>query len=178
MEVIGTDISDLYLLEPRVHADNRGFFMESFNEKTLKNAGISFNVCQVNHSLSRSIHTLRGLHFQTEPKAQTKLVRVLIGRIIDVAVDLRKNSSTFTKWFATELSSENKRQLLIPKGFAHGFLTLEENTQVEYLVDEHYCAESDCGIIWNDPDIAIDWPTQTPILSEKDLKLKTLKEFG
>lgn len=168
MNIIKTKIPEVVILEPKVFGDNRGFFMESYNKETFKSIGMDMNFKQDNHSLSQPAGTLRGLHFQTNPKAQSKLVRVTNGAIYDVAVDIRKGSPTYGEWIGAILTADNKRQLLVPKGFAHGFCTLVENTEVQYKVDEYYSPENDSGIYWNDPDIDIDWPFKEPVLSEKD----------
>ncbi|MFC7679250.1 dTDP-4-dehydrorhamnose 3,5-epimerase [Paenibacillus sp. GCM10028914] len=164
------------LIEPVVHGDNRGFFMESYNEDLFKQNGINHNFIQDNHSLSAEPGVLRGLHYQLNPKAQTKLIRVLTGAIYDVIVDVRKSSPTFGQWIGVILSEHNHRQLLVPKGFAHGFCTLVPNTQVLYKVDEYYSPEHDRGILWNDPSLAIDWPTSSPILSDKDQRHPLLQD--
>jgi len=163
-------------IEPVVHGDHRGFFMESYNEDAFNSLGVMNKFVQDNHSLSIEPGVLRGLHYQLNPKAQTKLVRVLSGAIYDVIVDLRWESPTFGQWEAVVLTEYNKHQLLVPKGFAHGFCTLVPNTQVLYKVDEYYSPEHDRGILWNDPDLNIDWPTSHPILSDKDKLHPTLKE--
>lgn len=168
MKVIKTKFNEAVLLEPKVYGDHRGFFTESYNKKVFKEIGLDYNFIQDNHSLSTETGTLRGIHYQMNPKAQTKLVRVLAGAIYDVIVDLRKGSPTYGEWEGFILSEDNKRQLLVPKGFAHGFCTLVANTQVFYKVDEYYSPEHDSGIIWNDEDLAINWPTDKPILSQKD----------
>ena len=140
-------------------------------------AGIEVKFVQDNQSFSASKGTLRGLHYQLNPKAQTKLVRCTKGSIFDVAVDIRKGSPTYGKWFGIELSAENKKQLLVPKGFAHAFMTLTDDVEVQYKVDEIYSPENDRGIIWNDPAIGIEWPIDiTPILSEKDEKAPLLRD--
>ncbi|NHC43335.1 dTDP-4-dehydrorhamnose 3,5-epimerase [Bacillus sp. MM2020_1] len=175
MKVNKTLFDEVKIITPTIFSDDRGFFMETFNFVQLKNCGIENNFIQDNHSLSVEKGTIRGLHFQTHPKAQTKIVRVICGSIFDVVVDIRGGSSTFGKWYGIELSAENKKQLLIPKGFAHGFCTLENNTEVVYKVDEYYMPEFDRGIIWNDEGINIDWPTYNPILSEKDKNQPKLK---
>jgi dTDP-4-dehydrorhamnose 3,5-epimerase len=170
MKVLETKIPGVILLEPKVFGDYRGFFVESYNKQTFDNLGLKYNFIQDNHSLSAQPGTLRGLHYQLGPKAQTKLVRVTQGSIYDVVVDMRKNSPTYGKWEGFILSSENKRQLLVPKGFAHGFCTIASNTEVQYKVDEYYSPDYDRGVIWNDPHLLIDWPTSNPLLSEKDTK--------
>jgi len=171
-----TKLSGVYILEPKVFGDHRGFFMESYNQQTFADLGLDYSFIQDNHSLSKEIGVLRGLHYQLEPKAQTKLIRVIRGAIYDVVVDIRRNSSTFGQWVGVELSAENKRQLLVPKGFAHGFCTIEPNTEVVYKVDEIYSPAHDRGILWNDPALGIDWPVSKPILSEKDEKHPCLKD--
>lgn len=176
MRVLETKLDGVYLFEPRVFHDGRGFFMESYNERVMEELGFRFRFVQDNHSLSVAAGTIRGLHYQEEPMAQTKLVRVIRGAIYDVAVDLRKDSPTFGNWVGVILSAENYRQILIPKGFAHGFCTLVGNTEVLYKVDQFYSPEHDKGIRWNDPEIGIDWPVSDPILSEKDMKHPFLRE--
>ncbi|WP_248928722.1 dTDP-4-dehydrorhamnose 3,5-epimerase [Paenibacillus hamazuiensis] len=177
MNIIETSLPGVLIIEPKVHQDNRGFFMESYSQKEFDKNKLNYNFVQDNHSLSVELGVLRGLHYQLNPKAQTKLVRCISGSIYDVVVDIRKNSATFGCWFGIELSAINKRQLLVPKGFAHGFCTLEKNTEVVYKVDEYYDPQMDRGIYWNDPDIGISWPLNyPPILSEKDSKLPRLME--
>jgi dTDP-4-dehydrorhamnose 3,5-epimerase len=176
MKVIKHIFDKVLLLEPDVFEDHRGFFMESYSEEKMRNLGIENKFFQDNHSLSRDAGTLRGLHYQLNPKAQTKLVRVTNGAIYDVIVDIRKNSPTFGKWEGFILTSENKRQLLVPKGFAHGFCTLVKDTEVQYKVDEYYSPENDRGIKWDDKTINIEWPTSHPILSEKDKHHLSLQE--
>lgn len=176
MKLETTNITDLVVITPKVHADHRGFFLESYSEQAFAKLGLRTTFVQDNHSLSVAKNTLRGLHFQLAPFAQSKLVRVVRGAIFDVAVDLRKDSPTFKKWFGVELSAENFKMLFIPKGFAHGFCTIAENTEVMYKVDAPYSRDHDTGVAWNDPEIKIAWPTDRPILSEKDAQLKTLSE--
>lgn len=176
-----TPIQDLYIIEPKVFGDERGFFFESYNKKEFEEAGFRFDFIQDNHSRSRK-GVLRGLHFQTK-NVQTKLVRVIKGSVYDVAVDLRADSPNYRHYFGTILSEENKLMMLIPKGFAHGFLTLTERAELTYKVDDIYEKEADSGIIWDDPDIKIKWPFTeygivTPILSEKDSKLTTVADFS
>lgn len=177
MHVIETSISGLYVIEPRVFEDSRGYFFESFNQQNLEEAGIDYQFVQDNQSKS-GFGVLRGLHYQLAPKAQTKLVRVLEGNIYDVAVDVRKGSPTYGQWYGMELSAENKKQLLIPKGFAHGFSVLSETATVFYKCDEFYAPEYDAGIIYNDPELNIDWkiPVEKVLLSEKDGKLPLFKD--
>lgn len=169
-------LKDSFLIEPMVHGDHRGFFMESYNQEKMKEQGFNIVFTQDNHSLSQEAGVIRGLHYQLNPKSQTKLVRVTSGAIYDVVVDIRKNSETFGQWIGIILSAYNKRQLLIPKGFAHGFCTLIPNTEVQYKVDEYYSPDHDRGILWNDPSLNIDWPVSNPILSDKDLNHPLLKE--
>jgi dTDP-4-dehydrorhamnose 3,5-epimerase len=169
MNLIATEIPDLWILEPKVFYDERGFFSESYNQKTLESLGINYQFIQDNHSAS-TYGVLRGLHYQKAPYAQTKLVRVVKGAVIDVAVDLRKGSPTFLKSFAIELSEENKKQLLIPQGFAHGFVVITPKAEFLYKCDNYYNKESEGGIIFNDPSLNIDWgiPESDIILSDKD----------
>lgn len=176
MKTIPTAIKDVLILEPNVFSDHRGYFMESYNKKIVEDLGLTTDFIQDNQSLSISAGTLRGLHFQLNPKAQAKIVRCVSGAIYDVAVDIRANSPTHGKWVGVILSEYNNRQLVVPKGFAHGFCTLVPNTIVAYKVDEYYCPECDGGIHWNDPDLGIDWPTTKPILSEKDMEHPMLAE--
>lgn len=173
IELQKTPIDDLVIVTPRTFKDNRGYFFESFNQTHFDNAmGHSIAFCQDNQSCSKR-GVLRGLHYQIAPKAQAKLVRVLDGVIWDIAVDLRKSSKTFGQWFGLELSSENKKQLLVPKGFAHGFVALSETASVLYKVDEPYSKEHERGIHYDDPVLAIAWPLKDIILSEKDTALPT-----
>lgn len=169
MNIVDTGFDNLFILEPKVLGDERGYFMESFSRRTLLAAGIDLNFTQDNQSSSRK-GVLRGLHFQNAPYAQTKLVRVLSGNILDVVVDLRKEKSTFGRYFSVELSTANKKQLLVPKGFAHGFVVLSDRAEVFYKCDEYYNPQADGGILYNDPAIGIDWRFRPEelILSEKD----------
>lgn len=168
----------LKVLIPRRFADERGWFSESWNRAKLEAAGISIDFCQDNHSLSRPTGTLRGMHFQTPPFAQIKLVRCLRGRIFDAVVDVRRASPTFGQWAGLELSAENGKQLLIPAGFAHGFVTLEPDCEIAYKVDAPYSAECDGGFAWNDPAVGIEWPIgAAPLLSDKDKALPPLTEL-
>ncbi|MBY0163299.1 dTDP-4-dehydrorhamnose 3,5-epimerase [Paenibacillus lautus] len=176
MNIIRLSLKDALVIEPKVHGDIRGFFMESYNDSLFKQQGITYNFIQDNQSLSAEAGVMRGLHYQLNPKAQTKLIRVLTGAIYDVIVDIRKSSPTFGQWVGVILSEHNKRQLLVPKGFAHGFCTLVPNTQVLYKVDEYYSPENDRGILWNDPALGIDWPTSNPTLSDKDQRHPLLKD--
>lgn len=168
MKLIKTIFDQAFLLEPKIYNDQRGYFFESYNQKIFAELGLVYNFIQDNQSFSTEAGTLRGLHYQLYPMTQTKLVRVLNGAIYDVIVDIRKGSPTFGKWQGFILSSENKRQLLVPQGFAHGFCTIVPNTVVLYKVDNFYSPEHDRGIRWDDPGLSIDWPTSQPILSDKD----------
>jgi len=176
MKINKTLIEDLLIIEPQLFKDDRGFFYESYNKNNLDKV---VNVVFVQDNESKSNKgVIRGLHFQTPPYAQTKLIRCISGSILDVAVDLRKNSKTYGKSFSVELSSENNKQLFVPKGFAHGFQVISDEAIVNYKVDNFYNPKSDSGIIWNDKDLSIDWSLDLkPILSEKDLKLISFKEL-
>ena len=175
MKLIETGIKDLYIIEPEVFGDNRGYFMESYNKNTFLKLGLDYDFVQDNQSKSKK-GVLRGLHFQKK-YPQAKLVRVIEGEVFDVAVDLRKNSPTFGKWFGVLLSDENKRMFMIPRGFAHGFVVLSESATFTYKCDEFYHPEDEGGINWNDKEIDIKWPIDfEPILSEKDKRHPCLKE--
>ncbi len=176
MKVTETKLKGVYLIEPQVFGDERGWFMESWSKQKFEGAGISVEFVQDNHSFSADKGTLRGLHYQIEPMAQAKLLRCTSGAIFDVAVDIRKGSPNYKKWVGVELSAENKRQLFIPRGFAHGFLTLTDNVEVQYKADNFYAPHYDGNIRWDDPDIDIDWPFDPTILSEKDMNAPLLKE--
>jgi len=175
MNIISTSIPDVLLLESKVFQDSRGFFLESYNQKTFtEKLRITVNFVQDNHSKSE-YNVLRGLHYQLI-QPQGKLVRAVVGAIFDVAVDIRKNYPTFGQWVGYELSAENKRQLWIPAGFAHAFLVLSETAEVLYKATDYYAPGGDRSILWNDPDLAIDWPLKTPpILSDKDSNGQTFK---
>ena len=174
MKINKTFIEDLLIIEPQLFKDDRGFFYESYNKNNL-----DINIVFVQDNESKSYKgVIRGLHFQAPPFEQTKLVRCVSGNILDVAVDLRTNSKTYGKSFSIELSSENNKQLFVPKGFAHGFQVLSETAIVNYKVDNFYNPKSDSGIIWNDKDLSIDWNLDLkPILSDKDLKLDLFKNL-
>jgi dTDP-4-dehydrorhamnose 3,5-epimerase len=177
MIIENTFIEGLKIITPAVFGDNRGWFFESYSEVKLRENGINITFVQDNHSFSEKKGTLRGLHFQNEPMAQTKLVRCTRGALLDVAVDLRPDSPTYKQWFSVELSAENKKQLLIPKGFAHGFLTLTDDVEIQYKTDEFYSKEHDCSIRYDDPEIGIDWGfSGDVILSEKDVNAPFLKD--
>lgn len=168
-------IDGLVLIEPRVFHDERGFFMESFKESDFKKNGIDRAFVQDNHSLSRK-GVIRGLHYQLNPKAQGKLVRVLKGSVWDIAVDIRKNSPFFKKWLGLELSENNNKILYIPEGFAHGFATLTDDVHLVYKCTTEYEKNLDTGIRWDDPDLAVEWPLKNPVVSEKDRLLPFLRE--
>jgi dTDP-4-dehydrorhamnose 3,5-epimerase len=176
MEIIQTKIPDVLIIEPAVFGDDRGFFMESFNKRKLsQKAGIELEFVQDNHSRSGK-NVLRGLHYQIQ-HAQGKLVRVVVGAVFDVAVDLRKSSPTFGQWVGVELSAENKRQFWVPPGFAHGFLVRSEYADFLYKTTDYYAPQHERSLLWNDPDLAIDWGLEVePILSDKDKAGKLLKE--
>ncbi|MBB4266627.1 dTDP-4-dehydrorhamnose 3,5-epimerase [Roseospira visakhapatnamensis] len=181
MQVTATDIPEVKLITPRLFGDHRGFFSETYNRRALAEAGITLDFVQDNHSKSARPGTLRGLHFQTPPASQAKLVRVVRGAVWDVAVDLRQGSPTFGRWVGAELSAENWTQILVPAGFAHGFVTLLADTEVEYKVTAYYAPDHDKGLAWNDPDLAIDWPlppgVDQPILSDKDTRQPRFAEL-
>ena len=176
MNIVKTNVEDVIIIEPKVFGDHRGWFTETYSKEKFKEHGVEIDFIQDNHSFSAQKGTLRGLHFQLNPKAQTKLVRCTKGKVLDVAVDLREGSPTYKKWIAVELTEENKKQLLIPKGFAHGFLTLTDDVEVQYKVDEYYSPENDRSIRFDDPDIGVIWGVDSPILSDKDLNAPLLKE--
>lgn len=175
MKIVQTKIPGVFIIELEPHGDKRGWFIETYRKDKLKVAGIDVDFVQENHSMSVERGTLRGIHFQNNPDAQSKLVRCTKGTVLDVAVDLRKNSPTFKKWVAFELSAENKKMLFIPKGCGHGFLTLTKNTEFQYLVDNYYSSENDRSIRFDDPAFKIDWGYDKPIVSEKDRNAPFLK---
>ena len=176
MKIIKTEIEGLLIIEPRVFEDKRGYFFESWNKAAFKNAGLDINFAQDNQSFS-SKGVVRGLHFQNPPFAQGKLVRVLKGSVLDVAVDIRKNSPTYGKYISTHLSEENKTMFWIPPGFAHGFSTLEDNTIFTYKCSGLYNKESEGSLMWNDTDLNIDWKIDNPIISEKDQNSAKFSNF-
>ena len=179
MEITSLRIPNVKLLVPAYFTDSRGWFAETYSKRTLAAQGITAEFVQDNHSLTLHKGTIRGIHFQRNPKAQGKLMRCVRGRILDVAVDLRQDSPTYRQWVSEELSAENHRQLWIPQGFGHGFLTLEDHCEVQYKTDEFYAPECDGGIAWNDPEIAVDWGgVADPILSDKDRALPLLARSG
>ena len=180
MEIETTDLEGVVILTPRRFGDERGFFAETWNRARMAEAGIDVDFVQDNHSLSGEVGTLRGLHFQTPPFGQDKLVRVVRGAILDVAVDLRRGSATYGRHVAAEISAEAWNQILVPVGFAHGFVTLTPDVEVIYKVTNYYSPEHDKGLLWSDPALGIDWPLPPggPVLSEKDKVQPTLAEVG
>lgn len=180
MNIIPTPLDGLFVVEPKVWEDNRGYFYESYNTRLFADAGINVTFVQDNQSFSQK-GALRGLHAQKSPHAQGKLVRVIQGKVQDVAVDIRKNSSTYGQYFSVELSGENHKQLWVPPGFLHGFLTLEDNTIFTYKVSNYYDKASEIGVLWNDASLNIHWSDEVPsgelLLSEKDAVLPSFDEF-
>jgi dTDP-4-dehydrorhamnose 3,5-epimerase len=176
LKLVETKLSGVFIVETKFHEDNRGFFMESYNQADFRALGIHYEFIQDNHSLSVSKGVIRGLHYQLNPKAQAKLVRVIAGSIFDVVVDIRRSSSTYGQWIGVTLSKENKKQLVVPKGFAHGFCTTSPIAEVIYKVDEYYAPKLDRGILWNDPAIGIKWPISNPLLSDKDQQHPLLRD--
>ncbi len=179
MKIVETEIKEVKIIEPRVFGDERGYFFESFSSREFEKLIGQINFVQDNESKSK-YGVLRGLHFQKEPHAQAKLVRVIKGKVLDVAVDMRRSSPTFGKHVAVELSEENKRQVFIPRGFAHGFVVLSEEVIFQYKCDNYYVPESEGGIAWDDPELGINWQVspEEVILSEKDKNRKPLSESG
>lgn len=175
MEIIETALPGLLILQPKVFADERGYFMETFRSDLFEKAGIDLKFVQDNESKSKA-NVLRGLHFQIAPFEQGKLVRVISGAVLDVAVDIRRNSQTFGKWMAVELSAGNKKQMWIPPGFAHGFLTLEDDTIFAYKCTNYYDKNSERSIRWNDPEIGIKWEASHPVISAKDMDAPILAD--
>ncbi len=176
MKVIKTNIAGVMIIEPQIFGDNRGWFMETYSEQKMKKIGIDTVFIQDNQSYSSQKGTLRGLHFQKNPMAQAKLVRCTRGAIMDVAVDIRKGSPTYKKWVSVELSADNKKMLYIPKGFAHGFVTLTDDVEVQYKVDNFYSKECDRSVRFDDLSIGIVWNTDNPVLSQKDINAPLLDE--
>ena len=180
MDVVSLDIPDVKIIRPKKFGDHRGFFSETYTKKTFEAAGLQYDFVQDNHSLSAEVGTVRGLHFQLPPFAQDKLVRVVRGAILDVAVDIRKGSPTFGRHVSAVISAADWNQILVPIGFAHGFCTLEPDTEVIYKVTNYYSAEHDRGLLWNDPELGIDWPVSADKarLSDKDHKHPTFAQLG
>lgn len=177
MKVTKTKLEGVVIIEPDVFGDNRGFFLESWSKRHMEEAGLFYDFVQDNHSSSTVKGTLRGIHFQKGPWAQAKLVRCVRGAVLDVAVDIRKESPTYKQWVGVELSEDNKKQLLIPRGYGHGFVTLTDHVEFMYKADNYYAPDSEGGILWNDPDIGVDWGVDQPILSEKDKKNPLLRDL-
>jgi len=175
MKITETKLEGVYIVEPQVFGDARGWFMETYSEK--KTPQIARDYVQDNQSFSSQRGTLRGIHYQTPPMAQAKLLRCTRGAIMDYAVDIRPDSKTYKQWIAVELSEENKKQLFIPRGFGHAFITLTEDTEVLYKADNYYSPEHDRSILWSDPELGIDWGTDNPIVSEKDKMALLLGEL-
>ena len=175
MRIIEVALKDILILEPRIIEDPRGFFVETYQKIRYKDAGIRPDFVQDNLSFSHK-HALRGLHFQY-PHSQAKLVQVLQGEVYDVALDIRMGSPTFAKWCASRLSADNKRQMFIPTGFAHGFCVLSDTALFHYKCSDYYAPECERGLLWSDPDLAIDWPVKEPILSEKDAVYPRLRDI-
>lgn len=176
MKVTETCLKDVYIIEPKVFGDHRGWFMETYAKAKLAEAGINNDFVQDNQSFSAQKGTLRGLHYQLNPKSQAKIVRCTKGSILDVAVDIRKGSPMYKKWVAVELSAENRKQLFVPRGFAHGFVTLTDDVEVQYKADNYYAPDCDGNIRYDDPDIGVNWGAGEFILSEKDQNAPLLKE--
>lgn len=176
MNVIETKLPGVVIVEPQVFGDHRGWFMESWSQKTMEAHGLNCDFVQDNQSYTARKGTLRGIHFQQYPMAQTKLVRVTRGAVMDVAVDLRKDSPTYKQWIAVELSAENRKQLLIPQGFGHAFLTLTDDVEFVYKCDNFYSKEHDRNIRFDDPELGVEWGIAEPILSEKDAAAPFLKD--
>lgn len=176
LKITELGLDGVKIIEPVYFEDFRGYYCETYSSRTMAEYGLNPIFIQDNHCLSLRKGIIRGIHFQNNPKPQLKLVRCTRGRVMDYAVDLRKDSSTFKKWISVELSAENRKQIWIPSGFGHAFITLEDNCEVQYKVDQWYYPELDRAIAWNDPDIAIDWGTDSPVISEKDTKAPTLAQ--
>ena len=179
-QALTTTLDGVKVFCPKKFQDDRGFFAETYNRQMLQRLGIEIEFVQDNHSLSHEIGTVRGLHYQLPPFAQDKLIRVVRGRILDVAVDIRRSSPTFGQHFVTELSADNYRQIFIPVGFAHGFCTLEPDSEIIYKVSNYYSPAHDRGILWNDPELGIRWPVakDDAVLSDKDRRQPLLREAG
>ena len=176
MQIEQTTLEGVLILTPQRHGDARGFFSESWNKARMEAAGLNFDFVQDNHSVSATVGTLRGLHYQSPPHAQAKLVRCGRGALWDVAVDFRAGSPTFGQWFGVDLTPENGRQLLIPAEFLHGFVTRASDTEIIYKCTDYYSPDCDGAVAWNDPDIGIDWGVETPVLSDKDAKAPKLAD--
>lgn len=178
MDLVPTSLTDVLILTPRRFGDARGWFTETWNAARMAEAGLDLTFVQDNHSFSAAKGTLRGLHFQRPPRAQGKLVRCSRGAILDVAVDIREGSATYGHWIGVELTADNGRQILVPKGFLHGFVTLTDDTEVQYKCTDFYSPDHDGAVRWDDPSIGIDWGIAAPILSDKDARAPLLAEIG
>ncbi|MFN3992620.1 MAG: dTDP-4-dehydrorhamnose 3,5-epimerase [Tabrizicola flagellatus] len=178
MDLVPTSLADVVILTPRRFGDARGWFTETWNASRMAEAGLDLTFVQDNHSFSAAKGTLRGLHFQRPPRAQDKLVRCSRGAILDVAVDIREGSPTYGRWVAVELTADNGRQLLVPKGFLHGFVSLTDDTEVQYKCTDFYSPDDDGAVRWDDPALGIDWGISAPILSDKDARAPLLAEIG
>ena len=176
VKVTETKLKGVYILDPRVFGDERGWFMESWSKCKMEEKGLKVDFLQDNHSFSAQKGTLRGLHYQLNPMCQAKLLRCLRGRVFDVAVDIRKSSPQYAQWVGVELSAENKKQLFVPRGFAHGFITLTDDVEVQYKADNYYSPECEGNVLWSDPEIGVEWPLEPVILSDKDKKAPLLSE--
>ena len=176
MKVTETKLKGVYVVEPQVFGDARGWFMESWSQRKLEEAGLKVDFVQDNQSFSAQKGILRGLHYQQNPMSQAKIVRCTRGSIFDVAVDIRQGSPQYAQWVGVELSAENKKQLFIPRGFAHGFITLTDDVEVQYKADNYYAPECDGNVRWDDPEIGVEWPLRPSILSDKDEKAPTLAQ--
>jgi len=174
VQVTPTDFPGLFVLEPKVFGDHRGFFTETYNRRLFADLGLNYDFVQDNHARSNTRGVLRGLHFQSPPTAQAKLVWVTRGAVFDAVVDIRKGSPTFGKWYGLTLSEDNFKRLMIPAGFAHGYVTLTDVAEFQYKVDAYYSPAHDGGLAWNDPDIGVPWPVTGPVLSDKDAALPRL----
>lgn len=176
MKITETKLAGVYLIELTVFGDERGWFTESYSKRSFEEAGINVNFLQDNHSFSKEKGTLRGLHYQLNPYSQAKMLRCTRGEILDVAVDARRGSANYGKWVSAHLSEKNHHALFIPRGFLHGFITLTDNVEVEYKADNFYHKESEGSVLWNDPEIGIDWEIEPKILSDKDKNALPLKD--
>lgn len=171
-----TKIKGLYVIEPEIHFDKRGYFARIFCKQELSKIGINFNIAQVNRSLNKKQGIIRGMHFQKFPKDEDKIIQCLQGEIYDVAIDLRQDSATYGQWIGTRLSQENKKMFLIPKGFAHGFQTLTDSCEILYFMSEFYSPQYESGVRWNDPFFNIKWPIKNSVVSEKDQSWPLIKQ--
>jgi dTDP-4-dehydrorhamnose 3,5-epimerase len=176
MKITETTIPDVKILEPKYFQDDRGYYCETYSKQTLSEFGINDIFVQDNHAYSKKRGIIRGIHFQNNPQAQTKLVRCVVGSVMDFAIDLRKGSPTYKKWISVELNKENHKQIYIPKGFGHAYITLTQESEVLYKVDNFYFPNLDRAISYNDPEIAIDWGNDAPVISQKDTRAPFLKD--